>query len=95
MDKIITIPNLIHMIRGCRVMLDSDLAMLYEVETKALNRAVKRNIERFPEHFMFHLTKEEWHNLRCQNGTFKNDIREAIDLLMERTKPGKIGFKTI
>ena len=49
-------------------MLDSDLAMLYEVETKVLNRAVKRNIERFPEHFMFQLTKEEFEALkvRCQ-----------------------------
>ena len=43
-------------------MLDSDLAMLYEVETKILNRAVKRNITRFPEHFMFQLTKTEWEN---------------------------------
>ena len=50
--------------------------MLYEVSTKALNQAVKRNIERFPEHFMFQLTKEEWQNLRSQNVTFKNDIRK-------------------
>ena len=48
-------------------MLDSDLAMLYEVETKALNQAVKRNIERFPSHFMFQLTKEEWENLNLKS----------------------------
>lgn len=53
-------------------MLDSDLAQLYEVETKALNRAVKRNIERFPEKFMFQLTKEEWNDLKIHNGTSKS-----------------------
>lgn len=57
------IQNKIHEVRGVRVMLDKDLAELYGVETKALNRAVKRNIERFPERFMFQLTKEE--ALRC------------------------------
>ena len=48
-------------------MLDSDLAKLYEVETRALNQAVKRNIERFPAHYMFQLTKEEYKNLISQN----------------------------
>ncbi len=67
--NLILIKNLIYEIRGFKVMLDSDLANLYNVETKALNRAVKRNIERFPEDFMFQLTKEEWEFLRCQNGT--------------------------
>jgi hypothetical protein len=51
------------------VILDSDIAELYGVETKALNRAVKRNIERFPADFMFQLTEEEMENLRCQIGT--------------------------
>lgn len=60
------IKNLIYEVRGCKVMLDSDLAMLYGVETKTLNQAVKRNIERFPKDFMFQLTKEEWENLRSQ-----------------------------
>ena len=78
MDTLVQIQNLIYVIRGQRVMLDSDLAMLYEVETKMLNRAVKRNITRFPEHFMFQLTKTEWEFLRCQNGTFKNDIRKYL-----------------
>lgn len=53
-------------------MLDSDLAMLYGVLTKNLNKAVKRNIERFPQDFMFQLTKEEYQNLRFQNGTSKS-----------------------
>lgn len=57
------------LIRGQKVMLDADLAELYEVETKELNRAVKRNIERFPEDFMFQLTADEFDNLRFQFGT--------------------------
>jgi len=75
-NDLIPIQNIIYEIRGQRVMLDSDLARLYEVETKMLNRAVKRNIERFPDFFMFQLTKEEWDVLRCQFGTLKNDIRK-------------------
>lgn len=53
------IQNKIFELRGCRVMLDSDLASLYQVKTKALKQAVKRNIDRFPEDFMFELTREE------------------------------------
>ncbi|MEK6858005.1 MAG: ORF6N domain-containing protein, partial [Nanoarchaeota archaeon] len=60
------IQNRIHTIRGSQVMLDSDIATLYEVPTKALNQAVKRNSERFPEQFMFQLTEDEFENLRSQ-----------------------------
>ncbi len=56
-------------IRGHKVMLDSDLATLYQVQTKALTRAVRRNAERFPADFMFQLTAEEFEMLRCQSGT--------------------------
>ena len=56
-------------IRGQKVIVDEDLAALYEVETKALNRAVKRNLDRFPEDFMFQLTTEEFASLRFQSGT--------------------------
>lgn len=63
------IKNLIYTIRGKQVMLDSDLASLYQVETKNLNKAVKRNIERFPVSFCFQLTEEEVQNLRFQIGT--------------------------
>ena len=59
----------IHSIRSERVMLDSDLASIYGVETKALNRAVKRNRDRFPKDFLFQLTEKEWKNLRYQIGT--------------------------
>ncbi len=173
MNELVQIQNLIYEIRGLKVMLDSDLAMLYEVETRALNQAVKRNIERFPINFMFQLTHEEFQTLISQNVISKNSdekrggrqklpyvfteqgvamlssilhskkaiqtniqimntfvqvrhyvlehkdltkrfaeleqyfmqyckdnetdkqkIYEAIDLLMNRTKPSKIGFKT-
>jgi len=56
------------LLRRQRVMLSDDLASLYGVETKALNRAVKRNAERFPDDFMFQLTSEEWAELKCQIG---------------------------
>ncbi len=75
---LVEIKNLIYEIRGQKVMLDSDLARLYGVETKYLNRVVKRNIQRFPDEFMFQLTKSEWEDLRCQIVTFKNDIRKYL-----------------
>ena len=59
----------IYFIRDQKVMLDSDLAELYEVETKRLNQQVKRNDDRFPQDFMFQLTEKEWENLRLQNAT--------------------------
>ncbi len=69
LEEKIDIKKLIYEIRGKQVMLDSDLAKLYEVETKQLNRQVKRNIERFDEDFMFQLTDLEYRNLKCQIGT--------------------------
>lgn len=60
------IKNLIYTIRGKQVMIDSDVSMLYQCETKYINRVVKRNIERFPEEFCFQLTEKEFQNLRCQ-----------------------------
>ena len=56
------------LVRGVQVMLDRDLALFYRVDTGQLNRQVKRNINRFPDDFMFQLTKEEWNNLKCQFG---------------------------
>jgi len=74
MSKEISIPdevlmNKIYMLNDTKVMLDSDLAELYQVETKVLNQAVKRNRERFPQDFMFQLTDEQWENLKSQNVT--------------------------
>jgi len=65
------IQHQIHCVRGHKVMLDSDLAALYGVLTKSLNRAVQRNLERFPDDFMFQLTAEEHRALRFQSGTSK------------------------
>jgi len=59
-------------LRGEKVLLDEDLAILYGVETKLLVRAVKRNLDRFPDDFMFQLTGEEWNGLRCQFGTSRS-----------------------
>jgi ORF6N domain len=66
MEIIKSIQNRIYEIRGERIMLDFDLAELYEVATKVLNQAVKRNIKRFPEDFMFQLSPEEWTLVRSQ-----------------------------
>lgn len=66
MKELIVIQQRIHEIRGQRVMLDFDLAQMYGVETRRLNEQVKRNIERFPEDFMFQLTRGEWEILRSQ-----------------------------
>ena len=66
-DEIIS--NKIYLIRNQKVMIDRDLAELYRVETKRLKESVKRNSERFPEDFMFELTKEEFENLRSQFAT--------------------------
>ena len=74
------IKNLIYTIRGKQVMLDSDVAMLYHYETKKINQAVKRNIERFPEKFCFQLTEEEFSSLRSQIVTLnKTTVQENFE----------------
>lgn len=87
----IHIESLIRVIRGQQVMLDSDLAMLYSVETKALNQAVKRNINRFPEDFMFQLTKEEAACLRSQIVTLNNGLEPLRSQFV--TSKGKGGTR--
>jgi len=67
-----SIVSKIVLLRGEKVLLDRDLAELYGVETGMLNRAVKRNFERFPKDFMFQLPVEEWELLRCQTGISKS-----------------------
>lgn len=66
-----SIQDIIYDIRGAKVMLDYDLASMYEVDVSQLKRQVRRNIDRFPEDFMFELTSEEVSALRCQNGILK------------------------
>ena len=75
-NNIIPIQDLIYEIRGQKVMLDSDLARLYGVLTHRLNEAVKRNLKRFPQEFMFQLTDEEWKNQRSHFAIFNKDIRK-------------------
>ena len=87
MDNI-NIGSLIHVIRGQQVMLDADLAMLYGVETKRLNEQVKRNINRFPDDFMFQLTKEDVVALRSQFVTLnedQNSLRSQFATLNEKS----------
>ena len=72
--ELIKIQDMIYEIRGFKVMLDSDLAALYEVETRILNESVKRNMKRFPVDFMFQLSEDEWNSLRSQSSISK-DIR--------------------
>ncbi len=76
MNELKTIEPLILILRGQRVILDTDLAELYGVQTKVLNQAVKRNAGRFPEDFMFQLTSEEWRSLRAKIST---GISEGIE----------------
>ena len=80
MEDIGLIEKKIHEVRGEMVMLDFDLAFLYEVDTKTLNQAVKRNINRFPADFMFRLTHEEWTIMNAQNviaSGYKRNIASA------------------
>jgi phage regulator Rha-like protein len=80
MKVIKSIQNRIYELRGERVMLDRDLAALYEIETKSLNLAVKRNLKRFPKDFMFQLNNSEWEDLRFQMETSEtsNSLRSQI-----------------
>jgi phage regulator Rha-like protein len=73
MNELQSIKSMIYKIRGYQVMLDADLAKIYQVETKRLNEAVKRNIDRFPPEFMFRLTKDEYENLKSQIATSKGE----------------------
>ena len=69
------IRDIIYFVRGQQVLLDSDLAALYKVDTKVFNQAVKRNIERFPAEFRFQLTQEEYDSLKSQIVTSKKGVR--------------------
>lgn len=64
--ELMVVQNKVHTLRGYKIMLDFDLAELYDIETKVLKQAVRRNIERFPDDFMFELTREENLSLRSQ-----------------------------
>lgn len=81
MEQLQIIQSKIYEIRGRKVMLDKDLAEMYQVTTSNLNKAVKRNLKRFPPDFMFQLTEEEWETLRFQNGIIKKGRGEHTKYL--------------
>jgi phage regulator Rha-like protein len=91
MNIIRSIQNRIYEIRGERVILDRDLADLYEVPTKSLNLAVKRNLKRFPKDFMFQLTKEEFDGLRFQIETLEKSDKSLR--LQNETSKGRGGTR--
>ena len=84
--KTINIESLIRTIRGQKVMVDFDLAMLYGVLNKRLNEQVKRNIERFPADFMFQLTKDEWNSLQSQIATTLMRMLQILALQANRVR---------
>ena len=85
----VDIESLIRTVRGQKVIVDFDLAMLYGVPNKALNQAVKRNINRFPDDFMFQLTTEEWNILRSQIESTKHTGNQTISLLRSQIVTAK------
>jgi phage regulator Rha-like protein len=94
-DSPIPIQNLIYEIRGQKIMLDRDLAGLYDVEVKRLNEATKRNIERFPSDFMFQLTQNEWDNLRSQIATTNKNLSKVRYLPYAFTEHGVLMLSNV
>ena len=95
MDELQLIQSKIYEIRGQKVMLDFDLAEMYEVETRALNQAVKRNIERFPEDFMYQLAKDEWQNMSSQFVMTSRAKRPKSALPLAFTEHGVVMLSSI
>jgi len=94
-EEMIPIQDMIHEIRGQKVMLDRDLAALYGVELKVMNQAVKRNIERFPLDFMFQLSKDEWSLLRSQIVTAKENLSKVRFLPYVFTEHGVLMLSNV
>ena len=95
MDELQLIQSKIYEIRGQKVMLDFDLAEMYEVETRVLNQAVKRNIERFPEDFMFQLTKDEWQNMSSQFVMTSRNKRPKTAIPLAFTEHGVVMLSSV
>ena len=87
MQVLQTIQNRIYEVRGERVMLDRDLAALYEVETRVLNQSVKRNIKRFPKDFMFQLTKAEFEDLKFQIKSLEKSMSSQFVMTHPNRRP--------
>lgn len=95
MEQLQLIQSKIYEIRGQKVMLDFDLAKLYQVETRVLNQSVKRNIERFPEDFMFQLSKEEWENISSQFVMTSRSKRPKSSLPLAFTEHGVVMLSSV
>ena len=95
MDELQLIQSKIYEIRGQKVMLDFDLAEMYEVETRVLNQAVKRNIERFPEDFMFQLAKDEWQNMSSQFVMTSRNKRPKAAVPLAFTEHGVVMLSSV
>ena len=95
MEELTTIQSKIYEIRGQRVMLDFDLAALYQVTTSALNQAVKRNIERFPEEFMFRISEIEWKNMSSQFVMTSKNKRPKSALPLAFTEHGVVMLSSV
>ena len=95
MDQLDNIQNLIYVIRGQRVMLDFNLARLYEVETRSLNQTVKRNARRFPQDFMFQLTEQEWILISSQFVTTSRMKRPKKSLPYAFTELGALMLSSV
>ena len=95
MDELQLIQSRIYEIRGQKVMLDFDLAEMYEVETRVLNQAVKRNIERFPEDFMFQLAKDEWQNMSSQFVMTSRNKRPKAAVPLAFTEHGVVMLSSV
>ncbi|MGQ0737463.1 MAG: ORF6N domain-containing protein [Bacteroidota bacterium] len=83
-----SIQNRIYEIRGERVMIDKDLSVLYEIDVKVLNQAVKRHSKRFPRDFMFQLTKDEWEEIKFQFETLENSSSSRSQIVILKTGRG-------
>ena len=95
MDELQIIQSKIYVIRGLRVMLDFDLAILYEVETRSLNQTVKRNARRFPNDFMFQLTEQEWILISSQFVTTSRMKRPKKSLPYAFTELGALMLSSV
>ena len=89
MNDLAVIQRKIYEIRGQRVILDRDLAALYGVETRVLNQAVRRNMDRFPEDFMFQLTLEEWQTMSSQIVTTEDTDKQTDSILKSQIVTSK------
>ena len=95
MNKLQLIQSKIYEIRGQKVMLDFDLAELYQVETRVLNQSVKRNIDRFPEDFMFQLAKDEWEDISSQFVMTSRNKRPKSALPLAFTEHGVVMLSSV